>query len=198
MKRYSTAAGMVLLISGQMASAGNLSTPEPVPAQPPIQAIEPAPMGYDWTGGYVGLQVGRLNLDIGNGGSGDDMSYGLHAGYDYDLGNFVLGGELEYDVGYFGAFQIPGFADVEDVARLKLRAGYDLGRTLVYATAGAARISTSIGSEVGPVGGIGVAYALSPHFTVGGEVLYQDFKRLGSTTTGADGTSLSLRASYRF
>ena len=69
---------------------------------------------------------------------------GVHAGYNRDLGDWVVGAEVDYDrvdanLSRGGA----GGEELDSIARLKLRAGYDLGPTLLYATAGSARAETS-------------------------------------------------------
>ena len=49
----------------------------------------------------------------------------------------MIGGEFEYDK---ADIDLNGAAQTESVMRLKLRGGYDFGRTLLYATAGAAKL----------------------------------------------------------
>jgi predicted porin len=119
----------------------------------------------------------------------------LHAGYDYDFGRFVLGGELDYDL---TDIDLGGAATVDNVLRLKVRGGYDLGRTLVYATAGLARVDTSLGTENGQFAGLGVAYQLTDQFVVGGEVLAHQFDDINGSGVDADATSINLRASFGF
>jgi predicted porin len=133
-------------------------------AEPVIESVAPPPpaplpyQGGEWSGFYGGLQLGNLDVDGTGAADGSDFSYGLHAGYDYDFGRFVLGGEIDYD---FADIDLAGAATVDSVARLKLRAGYDLGRTMIYATAGVARVDTSLGSESGEFGGLGLAYQIN-------------------------------------
>jgi predicted porin len=177
------------------AHAGSVADPviESVAPPPP-----PAPLPYqggEWSGFYGGLQLGNLDVDGTGAADGSDLSYGLHAGYDYDFGRFILGGEVDYD---FADIDLAGAATVDSVARLKLRAGYDLGRTMVYATAGLARVDTSLGSESGEFGGLGLAYQINDRFTVGGEVLAHKFDDIGGSGVDADATSISIRSSFKF
>jgi outer membrane immunogenic protein len=79
-----------------------------------------------------------------------------------------------------------------------LRGGYDLGRTLIYATAGAAKLQTSIGDDTGEFFGLGVAYQVTDQFTVGGEVLEHRFDDIGGTGVDADATTFNIRGSFRF
>jgi predicted porin len=178
------------------ASAGSLAEPvvETTSVAPEVYVAPPS-LGGDWTGFYGGLQLGQLDVDGTGAADGDDISYGLHAGYDYDFGRFVLGGEVDYD---FADVDLGGAATGDSVARLKLRAGYDLGRTLVYATAGMARVDTTIGADNGEFAGLGVAYQFNERITVGGEVLTHSFDDIGGSGVDADATSISIRSSFRF
>ncbi|SMX45126.1 outer membrane protein [Maliponia aquimaris] len=176
------------------AFAGNYeATPvEPAPMAPVVPVAQP--VTGDWTGPYVGLSFGNLNAQAGNAVQSGGV-YGLYGGYDYDFGRLVVGGELEYQAG--NDFTIGG-VDVDNVTRLKLRAGYDAGRTLIYGTAGAARIDTSLGDATGPVGGVGMEYKVNDRFTIGGEALAHSFDDIGGTGVDADAQTYSLRATFRF
>ncbi|MGB7241585.1 MAG: porin [Sulfitobacter sp.] len=171
-------------------------------AEPVVEAAPPAPApvyntGGDWGGFYGGLQLGRIDVDTDGGAvlSGDDALYGLHAGYNWDLGTWVVGVEADYD---FTDVDLGGAATVDSVARLKLRGGYDFGRTLVYATVGAARVDTSLGNETGEAYGLGVSYQLTDQWIVGGEYLAHNFDDINGSGVNADADTLSLRASFRF
>ena len=170
---------------------------QPVVSEPVVETA-PAPVatyGGDWTGGYAGLGFGNLDVDGTGAADGDDIAYGAHIGYDYDFGQFVLGGEIEYDA---TDINLGGAATVDSVARLKLRGGYDMGRTMVYLTGGVAEVDTSIGSDTGGFGGIGLAYQVNDRFYVGGEILGHKFENIGGTGVDADATSVSLRGGVRF
>lgn len=199
MKRITTISSLALIASGLagVATAGSLET---APVEAPVYTPAPTPVatGSDWTGFYGGLQVGNTDVDSDSGLlDGDDTSYGVHAGYDYDFGTFVLGGELDYDKTDIDLGT--GGANVDSVARAKLKAGYDFGNTLVYATAGAARADTNVGDETGPFAGLGVTYKVTDQYTIGGEVLQHKFDDVGGTSgNDLDATTISLRGSMRF
>jgi len=174
------------------AFAGSLE--EPVVETAPEPVFVPAEVtAADWTGAYGGLNLGYGDFDEDVDGYGG--TYGVHLGYDYDFGNnWVLGGELEYDKTDIDL----GGVDADSIARLKLRGGYDLGKTLVYATAGAAYLDSDIGSDSGAFAGVGVAYQVSDSFTIGGEVLENRFDDIDGSGVDADATTFNLRGSFRF
>ncbi|QBX37149.1 porin family protein [Brevundimonas sp. S30B] len=130
----------------------------------------------------------------GNGG----VEAGIRAGYDWQFGNFVVGG-----LGEFSATNVKdavtGFSTtpanytftrrLDNLAAARLRAGYAVGPALIYGTGGYAwgkidnRFETSNTANSfivqedddradGWQAGGGVEYALAPNLTVGGEYLY--------------------------
>lgn len=203
------------------AIAGGLS--EPIMTQPAAAPVAAAPAQTqvsNWTGFYVGGQIGTLQADTEalaadfvDGAPGnvdvevDGTFVGIHAGYMYDLGSVVVGAELDYDVidfddltaTYEGVSFTESAADTDDtVARLKLRAGYDAGRFLPYATAGVARLDSGDENTNGTFFGAGVAFAATQNVLVGGEILQHQFDDAFDSGLDIDVTTLSLRASYKF
>lgn len=192
--KFSAISILATTFLGTTAFAGTLADPV-VEAVPQPIILAPVALGGDWTGAYGGLNLGYADVDGTGAIDGDDMTYGLHLGYDYDFGRFVAGGEIEYDK---ADIDLNGAATVDSVARLKLRGGYDLGRTLIYATAGIAKLDTSIGNDTGEFFGLGVAYKVTESFTLGGEVLEHRFDDIGNSGVDADATTFNLRGSFRF
>ncbi|SFR17277.1 outer membrane protein [Poseidonocella sedimentorum] len=179
------------------ALAGGLDDPE---VEAPVAApVVPVAVGTDWTGFYAGGQVGMLNGEVDAvDADGDGTIYGLHAGYNYDFGSYVLGGEFDYDWG--DDIDLDGAATIDSVARLKLKAGYDAGPALIYATAGAAQLGVDEldDNQTGSFYGAGVSYLATDNIMIGGEVLKHDFNDLDDVDEDADATTFSLRASYKF
>jgi len=197
MKRFmkATAAALVATTAlGGAAFAGSLQDPV---IETPVIAPAPVPVSGEWTGFYTGLQLGYADIDGDGGLEGDDNTYGFHAGYDYDFGDFVLGGELDYDQADIDLNA--GAASIDSIARLKLKGGYDLGNTLIYATAGVARADTSVGDETGPFAGLGISYKVTDRYTIGAEVLEHRFDDVGGIAgNDLDATTITLRGSLRF
>jgi opacity protein-like surface antigen len=162
-----------------------------------VFAAAPA-VAQDWTGFYAGGQLGYGDLSDDLSGSG--YLGGVHAGYMTDLGSFVLGGEVDYDA---ADLEIGGGPDsIDAVTRLKLRGGYDLGPSLIYATAGWAHANAEVGgadfSDDGWFGGVGMAYQVNDQWLVGGELLQHRFEDFDGTGLDIEATTVTLRASLQF
>ncbi len=148
----------------------------------------------DWTGGYGGIQLGYGDFSANPGPSDSGAVYGLTLGYDYDMGNWVIGGGLDYDWTDITL----GAVSVDNVARLKLRAGYDTGPGLIYGVVGGARAYTAIGDDSGWLAGAGYEHLITNNVTVGGEVLYHNFNNFAGTGSDIEATTVQLRTTFRF
>lgn len=197
------------------AFAGGLDQPIIQPAPPaPVFTPAPVPVTGEWTGFYAGGQLGwgSVSADLDDTDVFDEDAtgglYGVHAGYLFDLGTFVLGAEIDYDRADITA-EVGGEdglgLSIDSVARAKLIAGYDAGVFLPYLTAGVARVETSgtlFTEDVSANGafvGIGVSYRVTDNIRVGGEVLqhrFQDFNDEEDLDVNA--TTATARVSFQF
>lgn len=171
------------------------------PAIVPVAAPYVAP-GLDWSGAYVGAQLGYGNVDSNGAGlNGNDWFGGVHAGYRWDLGTWVAGTELSYDATNIGLGAVAG-NELSDVLALKLQAGREIGNSLVYGTLGAAQAKATVGAaslrDTGLVYGVGFDYAVSDRWTVGGEVSQHRFSNFDGTTTDFDATTVKAKVGLRF
>ena len=179
------------------AFAGNLA---PAPVEAPV--IAPAPMAapaplVDWTGFYAGAQAGYGFGDVG-GTDVEGIVGGLHAGYNYDFGRFVLGSELDYNFG-----DVNGGGDtIDQLAHLKAKGGFKVGKALVYGTAGGAYASGDIGgsdlSDFGWTAGAGVDYQVRPNIIAGVEYQYSQFDDFDSSGSDVTTNQISAKVSYKF
>lgn len=184
--------------------AGGMDEPQttPAPAQP-APAPMPVSMGGDWTGFYAGGSLGYGDVS-GSTTIGDDVDgliYGAHAGYDYDFGNFVVGGEFEISGADISDESLTPALDVDSVTRLKVRAGYDAGAFLPYATAGYAMLSTSgqiDDSDDGYFYGIGMDYKLRDNIRLGGELLQHEFDDYAGSGIDVEATTIAARMAFEF
>ena len=210
--KFITTAAVGALFAGS-AYAGGVT---PAPVEPMVMTPAPVVMSNDWTGGYAGLSLGYGGVNV----DGDGVIGGAFAGYQYDFGNFVLGGELDLnaanldfdDDDFFGddlnvdfdddGDTDDGGASFDQIHRLKLRAGYDAGNTLIYGVVGAAYAEAEIFdedySDTGYVLGAGVDYKVAPNVTVGGEVLYHEWNDFDDTGADFDATTVQARVAYQF
>ncbi|QDC09500.1 porin family protein [Oceanicola sp. D3] len=180
------------------ALAGNLEEPvveEVVTAPAPV-----VDLGADWTGFYTGLSLGTGSGSV----EGDDdeadfdinNSFGAQAGYLWDNGSLVYGGELAYQ-----SLQLDsgGSESDGDVLALKGRLGYDAGNFLPYATAGFANLNADGESGDGYVLGAGLEYAATENIRLRGEYLNHQFDDFGDTSgndVSADTFSLGLNYAF--
>ncbi|NNU80969.1 porin family protein [Halovulum dunhuangense] len=183
------------------AMAGNLApAPADTPVMAPAPVAAPAPMGSDWTGFYAGGNLGYGFGEATPGGDLDGVIGGLQAGYNYDLGNFVLGAEADLSL---ADLQVEGSADqIDTIARLKGRAGYDAGRTLFYLTGGAAYADGDVGgasaSDWGWVAGAGMDIMLTDRWVGGVEYLYHKFDDFDGSGADIEANTIAARVNYRF
>lgn len=171
-------------------------SPEPAPTEPVLAPAAPVSTSPDWTGFYAGGQLGYGNVDTNVAGvDGDDVIGGIVGGYDWDLGDWVVGVGADYD---FADISV-GTTDLENVWRLKARGGYKIGNGLAYATAGYANADTdTLGNDDGYFIGAGYEHLITQNFSLGGEVLYHEFDNFNSTTTDLEATTVQLRGTFRF
>jgi outer membrane immunogenic protein len=175
-------ASVALLGFAGAASAADL----PVRAAPPAPIIASVPV-FTWTGFYVGVNAGygwNTNDSITVGGVRFDLDDeggfvgGAQAGYNYQIGSFVVG--LEGDIQYadFGGddrfdFDRDGIADDDFnnsdwFGTVRARAGVAFDRALIYATGGFAFADDATGWTVGG----GLEYAFTNNLSAKVEGLY--------------------------
>ncbi|MGL4320500.1 MAG: outer membrane protein [Paracoccaceae bacterium] len=200
--KTSIASMTVLAILAVPAFAGGPAEPVPEPVIAPVPVAAPVNTGGEWGGAYVGAGLGYG--DVGSSTDtldGDGILGGVQAGYRYDFGTAVVGGELEYDITDI-ALGAAGTDQLNSVARLKAMAGADLGRFLVYGTAGYAYADADVGavnlSDDGWFAGLGADYALSERLSVGAELLTHKFDDFDASGVDLDATTAKARINLRF
>lgn len=190
-----------------------------VEVEPVAVAAVPTP-STNWTGFYVGAQVGRADLDTGSGPlieeepaprslplipgiDTDGRHYGVHVGYLHDFGRFVGGAELSYDK--LDDFEAGGAEFDGNMVKAKLLAGYNAGKFLPYAAVSVARaeLDTPLGkdSDTGFGYGLGVKYMATPRILVGAEWMRHQFDyEVPDSDFGddADLDTFGINVSYRF
>ncbi|WP_431299632.1 outer membrane protein [Tabrizicola sp. BL-A-41-H6] len=182
------------------AFAGGMSTPVTEPEVVAAAPVYAAPSA-DWSGFYAGAQLGYGDVSSSPDGLGGNGELGgLHAGYRWDFGQFVAGAEVDWDKTNIDLGGDAGSLD--DVARLKLIGGADLGRALVYGSVGMAKANATVGgedlSDTGYTLGAGVDYAITDSWTVGGELMGHQFNDFDGSGVDIDATTIKAKVALRF
>ncbi|MGH1329313.1 MAG: outer membrane protein [Paracoccaceae bacterium] len=188
-------ASAIAALASTAAFAGNL---DPVAPAPIITPVAPVSQGTDWTGGYAGVQLGYGKANIGA-GNGNGLLYGAQAGYLYDFGSYVIGGEIDFNA---SRIDLGGGNSLDNLTRAKLRAGFDAGPALVYATGGAAFGNATIGgtsyNDTGYFYGVGVDFMVTDRIVVGGEITQNQFNGFAGSGSNVDTTAIAARVSMKF
>lgn len=206
MKNGKIVAGAAVAITLAVNAAGAAD----IPRAPYYTA--PAPIGaYSWTGPYLGVNLGyQWGYTSNNPTRPSGMAGGIQAGYNWQSGQFVFGGETDLsfsaaeDVFAPWKFSNPWFGT------LRGRAGFALNNILFYGTAGFAyggvRGQNATLSEskthIGWTAGVGMEVGLTPNWSARVEYLYIDLADRGYATTGTsnglESSLLRLGVNYRF
>jgi outer membrane immunogenic protein len=177
-----------------LATAGSAFAAD-LPSVAPYQAVAPAGY-YDWTGFYIGAQAGYVFADSNLGGDLDGFAGGIHAGYNYQVNNWVFGVEADAEISgadASGTVVLPAPAgltafDIENkwLGSVRGRIGYAFDRVLVYGTGGVAFggidatatngaiVSSDDNSHIGWTVGAGVEVAVTNNVTARVEYRYTD------------------------
>jgi outer membrane immunogenic protein len=166
---------------------------------------------YSWMGPYLGANLGYQWGDVTNNPtSPSGFAGGLQAGYNFQSGGFVFGGET--DIQFSGAedafaawkFSNPWFGT------LRARLGYAFNNILLYGTGGLAygdvrgRFAgvSETHTHLGWTAGLGIEVGLTPNWSAKAEYLYVDFGQRGYAITGTqnalESNLLRFGVNYRF
>jgi len=221
---------LVLACVGATVLAGAAAAADlgPGPAVAPYyKAPIYAPVAYNWSGFYLGINGGgawgRSDWDsTGSFNTGGGLVGGT-VGYNYQIGQAVLGVEGDIDWADINgstsnAFCAGGSCQTSDtwLATIRGRLGYAADRFMPYITGGAAfgdiRASNpgfpggSVTNAGWTIGG-GLEFAVAGHWTAKAEYLYVDLGNFtcGIACNGVAGDTVSFRANilrgglnYRF
>lgn len=203
---------------------------EPVYEPAPVVAPAPVVSSSNWAGFYGGAFLGYADDDVDadfdgvndqpnpSGGLG-----GLAAGYNFQSGNWVYGVEADIaatdlnDTGDFDPAADEFGVDVNSMATLRGRVGYDMGRWMPYATLGFAAADADYSYDdgvntvndsntmTGYSAGVGAEYAINDRWSAKGEYLYTNLEgrfqgegAIDSADVDHDIHALRAGLNYRF
>jgi outer membrane immunogenic protein len=193
----------------------------------PAPAYQALPT-FTWTGYYAGLNAGGNWGSYSGGassiwGNANGFLAGVTGGYNYQIGQIVLGLEGDWDIdGERGPKALPGpafgFGKVTNILTLRGRAGFSADRALVYVTGGYAggQIAGSLGDATVPgyyttsswhngfAVGAGIEYAFTNQISAKAEYLYESLGRSGifapprRTDVGVNENAVRAGVNYHF
>jgi len=217
MKKYLLASVAALgLVAAGAASAADLPS-----RKGPVAAPVYMPPAFTWTGFYVGANAGygwgNVNANgFANVGDLDGFVGGGQVGYNYQMGQFVVGAEADFQGADLSSGSNLGLVNVktEYFGTVRARVGVAFDRFMPYITGGWAygNVKTSIpalgfSSDRTHTGGYavggGLEYAFTNNLIAGVEYLYVDLGEkniLGAagTKVGTDFSVVRARLSYKF
>ncbi len=217
MKKYLLASVAALgLVAAGAASAADLPS-----RKGPVAAPIYMPPAFTWTGFYVGANAGygwgNVNANgFANVGNLDGFVGGGQVGYNYQMGQFVVGAEADFQGADLSSGSNLGLVNVktEYFGTVRARVGVAFDRFMPYITGGWAygNVKTSIpalgfSSDRTHTGGYaiggGLEYAFTNNLIAGVEYLYVDLgdkNILGAagTKVGTDFSVVRARLSYKF
>jgi len=202
----------LLAVAGILVASPAVAADLPRAYPPPAPYVAATPYGvYNWSGGYVGLNLGYewgsvANLALRPNG----IAGGAQAGYNWQTGQFVLGGETDIQLSSandtFAPYQFsnPWFGTVRG------RAGLAFSNVLLYATGGLAygegRLNflglTETHTDFGWTAGAGIEVGFTPNWSARAEYLYYDLGNQNYVLTGSNNglaaSLVRLGVNYRF
>jgi outer membrane immunogenic protein len=196
-------AALILAMSG-MGRAGDFPGGSYYTAPAPLDA-------YGWAGPYLGANVGYQWGTVSNNPTKPQgIAGGIDAGYNWQRGAFVFGGEADIELSAADDTFAPWQFSSPWYGTLRGRAGVAIGNVLLFGTAGLAygdlRADTGLLTEshvsVGWTAGGGAEIGFSPRWSARAEWLYlnlanRNFSVTG-TSNGLTANLLRFGVNYRF
>jgi outer membrane immunogenic protein len=129
-----------------------------IAADMPVKAPPPPPVVYDWSGAYVGFNIGGAWYDVERvypnflgtsiQSSGEDVIYGFHVGAQGQWGNWVLGFEAAYSACFrecqstaalppaLLGLGVEAYNKITNIFTVGPRLGFAWDRWMIYGTGG--------------------------------------------------------------
>ncbi|OAN73996.1 hypothetical protein A8B78_17780 [Jannaschia sp. EhC01] len=202
MHRFTISAALALAATSP-ALAGPVDVPPPLP---PV-IVDNCPLAFDCL--YAGLELGYGQGDGDESVTGgptipldfDGEVYGAFAGYNFQNGSTVFGGEVRY-LHTNLTDGVAGF-EVNSLLDLRARVGFAMGQDfMVYGAAGWTMAQATAAADFDMDGynyGIGVEYNLSESFFLGADVTGRQLEgSQGGFDYETTVNTATIRAGFRF
>jgi len=207
--KLSLAAALSVLTLSGAAMAADL--PRRATAAAPY--VAPVPV-FTWTGFYAGVNAGygwgsqKGSADAAY-GSLDGAQIGGTAGYNYQMGQIVLGMEGDMDWSNAKSTNGANVSKLNSVATARGRIGYAVDRVLLFTTGGYAggAVERTLGAASasdwhnGYALGAGMEYAITNNVSAKAEYLYTDLSSktdTGISRAGMTQNTVRMGVNYRF
>jgi len=173
----------------------------------------PAPLSaFSWAGPYLGANAGyEWGQVTNNQTQPSGLAGGIQAGYNWQIGQFVWGGETDLQFSSANDTVAPWQFSNPWFGTLRGRAGVALGNVLVFGTAGLAYGSLTADTaanlsdtrtSVGWAAGLGIEVGFAPRWSAKAEWLYLDLSdrsfSVTGTNNGLEANLLRLGVNYHF
>ncbi|MER2606254.1 MAG: outer membrane protein [Siculibacillus sp.] len=202
-----------------IAASGAVSAADMYRKAPPATPIAAPVSVYNWTGFYLGANLGaemlsdKVDVAAGSGSLKPNAVFGgIQGGYNFQTGPWVVG--VEADLGYGRPTKSGTFAgQAERVEKgvsgtVRARVGHAFDRLLVYGTGGLAVANVKVSDDAssrtatkaGWTLGAGAEYAVTQNVSVKGEYLYADYGKInvGASSHAISEHLLRVGANYKF
>lgn len=201
------AAAVAVALSAGTAGAADIQRRGPQPYY-----TAPAPIGaYSWAGPYIGANIGyQWGYTTNNPTEPSGIAGGLQAGYNWQTGQFVFGGEADIALSAANDTFAPWKFSNPWFGTARIRAGIALNNILFFTTLGFAlgggKVEVAGASEskthAGWTAGAGMEVGLARNWSAKVEYLYIDLADRGYTLTGVsngiESHLLRFGVNYRF
>lgn len=198
------AAIALMTVASVTAQAADLPRTPYYTAQAPLS-------GYSWAGPYIGLNLGyQWGGTTHNPTDPNGFAGGIQAGYLWQNGQFVFGGETDLQISGADDTFAPWKFSNPWFGTLRGRAGVAFNNILLYGTLGLAYGGvegqfgplTESRTHLGWTAGLGMEVGFTPNWTARAEYLYVDLQdknySVTGTTNGLESSLLRFGVNYRF
>jgi outer membrane immunogenic protein len=201
------------IAAAALALAAGAAWAADAPRYPPRYAAPyaPPPPGYNWMGPYLGANLGYQWGSVANSGAQPSgITGGIQAGYNWQIGQVVLGGETDVQLSSADDVFAPWKFSNPWFGTTRARAGFAVTNILFYGTFGLAygrgRVELAGLSEtnahLGWVAGAGIEVGLAPGWSMKAEYLHVDLDNkiyaITGTAHGFESSILRFGLNYRF